>query len=268
MARNIGVAWTIIAYIGALCIGWIGIAIFGPGTLEDREYVMPSVVLKLFPPAIASLMMTGAIAAMISTADSILILSSTEMTENMVRVRQKRKLAMSRLFTALIAIVALLLAYYSYAPPKLTDESYQILRNNKVPEQVIITLQNTHDGFTTREEYTEILKNVLSKEDYKEYKETILKSMKEGGTLIFTMVGYVWAGIGGPFSIIILLTLFWRRFHGRATVITLISGLLFTIIWISSGMDKEISVRIMTFIFSLLVAVLSTFLIKKKQAVI
>jgi len=47
IARNIGIVWTIFAYIGALSLGWIGIALFGPAGLNDPEYVMPSVILKL-----------------------------------------------------------------------------------------------------------------------------------------------------------------------------------------------------------------------------
>jgi len=85
MGRNVGVAWTVIAYIGALALGWIGIALFGPTGLADREYVMPAVILKLFPPAIASVLITGAIAAMLSTADSLLILSSSELSENIIK---------------------------------------------------------------------------------------------------------------------------------------------------------------------------------------
>jgi len=75
-ARNIGIVWTIIAYVGALCLGWIGLAIFGPNGLEDQEFVMPAVLLQIFPPAIAAVLIMGAIAAMTSTANSILILSS------------------------------------------------------------------------------------------------------------------------------------------------------------------------------------------------
>ena len=62
-----------------------GIALFGPTGLEDQEYVMPAVLLKIFPPAIAAVLITGAIAAMISTADSLLILSATELSENLLK---------------------------------------------------------------------------------------------------------------------------------------------------------------------------------------
>ncbi len=201
IGRNIGILWTIIAYIGALSIGWIGLGLFGPKGLADPEYVMPKVMLELFPPAIAAVLITGAIAAMISTADSLLILSSTELSENLLRTEgehPRKALVRSRVVTAGLAVIALLVAYVS--PSK----------------------------------------------------------------LIYTLVGYVWAGIGGTFSVVILLTLFWKRYHGRAVITTIIVGLLFTVIWISSGMEQVITSRIMTFLVAGLTAVAATYLIRKK----
>ena len=203
-ARNVGIAWTLVAYVGAMMLGLIGLAIFGPGTLADQEYVMPAVLLKIFPPAIAAVLITGAIAAMISTADSLLVLSATEMSENLIKPIRKniggqQGLRQSRIITALIAAVALLVAYFS--PQK----------------------------------------------------------------LIFTLVGYVWAGIGCTFSVVILFTLFWKRFHGRAVVITILSGLIFTILWVSLGFDKSlITARVANFVFTLMVAFLATVFIKPR----
>ncbi|MBN1387188.1 MAG: sodium/proline symporter [Bacteroidales bacterium] len=180
-ARNVGIAWTIVAYIGALSIGWIGIALFGPTGLDDPEYVMPRVILTLFPPAFAAILITGAIAAMISTADSLLILSATELSENLLKkegaeaakLKKDRTLRRSRLVTALLAVIALAIAYVSPS------------------------------------------------------------------NLIFTLVSYVWAGIGCTFSVVILLSLFWKRFHGRAALATIIIGLLFTVFWISGGFEQH-----------------------------
>jgi sodium/proline symporter len=184
IARNIGIAWTILAYVGALMIGWIGIAIFGPAGLSDPEYVMPSVIMKLFHPVIAALLITGAIAAMISTADSLLILSATELSESILKKNKKdgkeisprNTLKRHRITTATVAVVALALSYVS--PSK----------------------------------------------------------------LIFTIVSYVWAGIGCTFSVVILFSLFWNRFHGRAAIITVVSGMLFTIFWISGGFEQHYKV--------------------------
>jgi len=203
--RNIGIAWTILAYIGALSIGWIGLALFGPDGLQDPEYVMPAVMLKIFHPAFAAVLITGAIAAMISTADSLLILSATELSENLIKPMMKSAkqdsrsgLVRSRIVTAVLAVIALGVAYISPSD------------------------------------------------------------------LIYTLVGYVWAGIGGTFSVVILLTLFWKRFHGRAALITIISGMVFTIVWISSGMDAKITSRLMTFVVAGVVAILATLILPEK----
>ena len=202
IGRNIGILWTVIAYLGALSIGWIGLALFGPQGLQDPEYVMPKVMLELFPPVIASILITGAIAAMISTADSLLILSSTELSENLLKNKDEhpqKALIRSRIVTAALAVIALIVAYLS--PSK----------------------------------------------------------------LIYTLVGYVWAGIGGTFSIVILFTLFWKKFHGKAVLITIAVGMLFTIIWISSGMEQAITARLMTFLVAGLTAVLSTLIFKEQD---
>ncbi len=204
-ARNIGIAWTLVAYTGALTIGWIGIAIFGPATLPDQEHVLPLVLLKLFPPALAALLITGTIAAMISTADSLLILSASELSENLIKPLLKKDdpatcLKRSRFITALLAAIALGLA----------------------------TLMPTR--------------------------------------LIFTVVGYVWAGVGGTFSVVILLTLFWKRYHGRAVIATIVSGLLFTVLWSITGMNARITSRLLTFFVAGAAAVIATFVLPKKPA--
>lgn len=206
-ARNIGIIWTIIAYVGALSIGWIGIAIFGPQGIEDREYVMPKVILELFPPTIAAVLITGAIAAMISTADSLLILSSTELSENLLKpafrkdrkLPPKKELKLSRIITAVLAVIALSLTYFT--------------RNN----------------------------------------------------LIFDNVSYVWAGIGGTFSVVVLLTLFWKKYHGRAALATIIAGVLFTFLWIVSGMEEKFTSRMLTFFVAAIVAVVVTYLVPRKE---
>jgi len=196
-ARNIGIAWTVLAYLGALAIGWIGIAIFGPKGLEDPEVVMPLVMFRVFPDIIAAILVTGAIAAIMSTADSLLVLSSTELSENLIkplggRAGKMNELARSRITTAALAAIALVLAYFS-------------------PSKVI-----------------------------------------------YTIVGFVWAGIGGTFSVVILLTLFWKRYHGRAVLCTIVGGLLFTIVWQGAGMEPVLTARVATFAFAMLTAVIAT----------
>ena len=119
IGRNVGILWSLGAYIGAPLIGLLGLAIFGPTGLEDPEMVTPAVFLKLFHPTVAALFLTGAIAAMLSTADSLLVLSSTELAENIIipklykdkAVDGKKILKVSRMTTGAVAVVALLAAY-------------------------------------------------------------------------------------------------------------------------------------------------------------
>lgn len=201
-ARNIGVAWTIVAYIGALMIGWLGIAFFGPQGLADQETVLPEVLTTVFHPVIAGILITGVLAAIISTANSLLILSATELSENIIKpmrkgnISNKGALTQSRIVTAVLSVIALLLA------------------------------------------------------------------MLSPSNLIYTIVGYVWAGIGSTFSVVILLSLFWKSYSGIPALLTILSGLIFTIIWISTGMDSIVSSRLLTFIVALLVAVVSTWIVK------
>ncbi|MEZ5011786.1 MAG: hypothetical protein R2744_09405 [Bacteroidales bacterium] len=103
---------------------------------------------KLFPPAIAAILITGAIAAMVSTTrlftDTVGHRAIGEPAEEKKRGRagKQRSLLLSRSVTALLAVVALGLAYIS-------------------PSR-----------------------------------------------LIFTLVSYVWAGIGCTFSVVIIYSLF------------------------------------------------------------
>jgi len=73
------------------------------------------------------------------------------------------------------------------------------------------------------------------------------------------------AGIGGTFSIVIMFSLFWKRFHGKAALITIVVGLAFTIIWISTGLDAIITSRILTFVVAGMVAVLATYLLPNRK---
>lgn len=117
--RNIAIAWTVCGYAGAVMIGIVGLAIFGPAGVADAEQIMPLVMLKIFPPALAAICITGAIAAMLSTADSMLIVTSSEFTENILKpiimkgkhLDPKRELAISRGVTAIVGLAACGLAF-------------------------------------------------------------------------------------------------------------------------------------------------------------
>ena len=107
---------------------------------------------------------------------------------------------------------------------------------------------------------------VVSSNIYHNFRSELLLAYISPSKLIFTIVGYVWAGVGGTFSIVILLTLFWKRFHGKAALVTIVTGMLFTIFWISTGLDaRVITARVMTFFVAGIVAIISTYLFSKNS---
>lgn len=122
----IAMGWTLVSYWGAPLIGLVGVAVLGPG-LEDPERVMPLLALELLPGWLAGLMIAGATAAMMSTADSQLIVVTSTIVEDIyVRLFRpgadpKRLVLLSRLATVAIALVAFALAYAAYRGSSLID---------------------------------------------------------------------------------------------------------------------------------------------------
>jgi sodium/proline symporter len=112
----IAMGWTLISYWGAPMIGIVGLAVLGPN-LADPELVMPMLAVELLPGWLAGIMIAGATAAMMSTADSQLLVASSTLVED-IYVRLFRPAAkpeslvlISRICTVLIAGVAFALAW-------------------------------------------------------------------------------------------------------------------------------------------------------------
>jgi sodium/proline symporter len=77
----IAMGWVLIAYWGAAFIGLLGVGVLGPG-LEDPEQVMPLMARALVPAWLAGILISGGVAAMMSTADSQLLVATSTLTED------------------------------------------------------------------------------------------------------------------------------------------------------------------------------------------
>jgi sodium/proline symporter len=125
-AGLIAMGWTLISYWGAPMIGIVGLAVLGPN-LADPELVMPLLAVELLPGWLAGIMIAGATAAMMSTADSQLLVASSTLVED-IYVRLFRPAAkpeslvlISRICTVLIAGVAFALAWNALNDPGTTS---------------------------------------------------------------------------------------------------------------------------------------------------
>ena len=112
----IAMSWVVVAFWGAVLVGIAGLAHFGPEGLADPEHVMPQVATLFLPAGIAGIVISAAIAAMMSTADSQLLVATSALSEDIYHqlinkdAPQKRLLAISRIGTIFIGVIAFLLA--------------------------------------------------------------------------------------------------------------------------------------------------------------
>ncbi|HOW51707.1 MAG TPA: sodium/proline symporter [bacterium] len=119
VGRRIAFAWAVPAFTGAIVIGLAALALHGQGFYADPEKAMPSLATELFPGWVAGILISGAIAAMMSTADSQLLVISSAIIEDFYRKTLNRQLsdkamvAFSRLITLSVGIAGILLALYS-----------------------------------------------------------------------------------------------------------------------------------------------------------
>ncbi len=115
----IAISWAIPAFFGAVLIGLIGLAIYGSGYFADPEKVMPTLALKLLPPWLAGILISGAIAAMMSTADSQLLVATSAVSEDFYHrilkkdVSHEKLLWISRITTIALGLFAFILAIVS-----------------------------------------------------------------------------------------------------------------------------------------------------------
>jgi sodium/proline symporter len=205
IGRNIAVAWTVLAYSGAVLIGLGAVAIFGPHAVEDKEMILPHAILHLFPWWMAAVLLAGVVAAMISTAESMLLVAATSISQDVYNgIIKKGKadgrtlLRISRAVTLMVGLLGLVLA---------------------------MTTSN----------------------------------------LIYTIVSYAWAGIGCSFAPAVLLSFTWKRFGSAGVVTALLAGLVTTVAWIVTGLDRTVTAMAVTFFVSLGLAVLVTLLTKEKK---
>ncbi|MBD3348129.1 MAG: sodium/solute symporter, partial [Candidatus Eisenbacteria bacterium] len=112
----IAMSWVVVAFWGAVLVGIAGLAHFGVGGLEDAEHVMPQVATLFLPAGIAGVIISAAIAAMMSTADSQLLVATSALSEDIYHqlvnrdAPQRRLVAISRIGTVVIGVVAFVLA--------------------------------------------------------------------------------------------------------------------------------------------------------------
>jgi len=120
ISRRIAYIWAIPGFTGALMIGLVGLVYYGQGAFDDVENVMPQLANDLLPSWIAGIFISGAIAAMMSTADSQLLVITSSVIEDIYHktlgndnVSEKKLLYLSRIITIVVGVMGFIISITS-----------------------------------------------------------------------------------------------------------------------------------------------------------
>jgi sodium/proline symporter len=125
--KIVAIVWTILAYSGAVLIGIVGITIVQNHLIPDsslldaagqidKERILPVLTNFLFPAWFAGILISGAVAAMMSTADSQLLVATSTVVEDFYSRALGKKLSpskmvlFSRIITVLVGVFGFILA--------------------------------------------------------------------------------------------------------------------------------------------------------------
>lgn len=97
VGRIIAICWALPAFTGAMFIGLVGAELYPALDLADPEQLMPHMATTLLPGWLAGIFISGAVAAMMSTADSQLLVGVSAVAEDFYRRGLKKELTPARL---------------------------------------------------------------------------------------------------------------------------------------------------------------------------
>jgi sodium/proline symporter len=116
-AQRIAVSWVVITLVAAVVVGLVGRAYLSPPLADgDAEKVFLELVATLLPAGLAGVCLAAVLAAIMSTADSQLLVSSAAFTEDIYRrlattpVAGRRLVLIGRAAVLTLAVLAFILA--------------------------------------------------------------------------------------------------------------------------------------------------------------
>ncbi len=115
-ARRVAVSWSGLTLLGALFVGFAAIGFFEGAPLDDGERAFMMLVDALFHPVIAGVLLAAILAAVMSTADSQLLVSSSALAEDFYKgffrkdAESAELVNVGRAAVVVIAIIACVIA--------------------------------------------------------------------------------------------------------------------------------------------------------------
>lgn len=114
-ARRIAVTWSAVCLACAMAVGLLGVG-FVPRELGDGETVFIVMVNLIFHPVIAGILLAAILAAIMSTADSQLLVSSSALTDDFYKALLRKNASQNELvWVGRFAVIAIAIAAYFLA---------------------------------------------------------------------------------------------------------------------------------------------------------
>lgn len=116
ISRRVGVVWTAVCLLFTTLMAIFGRAYFGETLLENPENVFIELAGDLLPAAIAAIVYSALLAAIMSTADSQLLVASSAVCNDLYRsftkeeISERKLMNLARLVVVLIATIGAVLA--------------------------------------------------------------------------------------------------------------------------------------------------------------
>ena len=117
-ARKIATVWVVVSLAMAVVIGLVGRAgLPADAVAADSERVFIILIDAVVPPLLAGLFLSAILAAIMSTADSQLLVTSSALTEDLYAVLLRNKASqtelvwISRISVVVVAVIAMLIAF-------------------------------------------------------------------------------------------------------------------------------------------------------------
>lgn len=121
VARWIGMSWMFVTVIGAVLVGYVGVAYVQQNSLQadlsDPETIFILLSQTLFHPLVSGFLLAAILAAIMSTISSQLLVSSSSLTEDLYKTFLRRDASQSelvligRIATIVVCLVAIALAF-------------------------------------------------------------------------------------------------------------------------------------------------------------
>lgn len=115
-SRNIAIVWVFISLLFAVIVGIVGRVFFTDG-IGDPEGVFLMLANLNFPPLFAGILLAAILAAVMSTADSQLLVTSSSISEDLInviwskRISDKHLLLISRMSVLIVSIISVGIAW-------------------------------------------------------------------------------------------------------------------------------------------------------------